>query len=137
MEPAGGNRNSYSLGCKIMNERTGIRSLSLLLLVAMFVFAPASRAQTGAEETPGINSGNYNVRESVELGYRKDWINGNQDTYGTFVNLGTGARLLDYTLSMRSLNHQGILFDNLNFSNFGYGGDPDNVSRLRVNKKKG
>src|ERR1019366_7407428 len=136
MEPAGGNRNSYSLGCKIMNEHTGIRSLSLLLLVAFFVFAPASRAQTGTEETPGIDSGNYNVRESIELGYRKTWINGNQDTYGTFVNLGTGARLLDYTLSMRSLNHQGILFDNLNFSNFGYGGDPDNVSRLRINKNK-
>src|ERR1017187_2893552 len=136
MEPAGGNRNSYSLGCKIMNEHTGIRSLSLLLLVAFFVFAPASRAQTNAEETPGINSGNYNIQESVELGYRKAWIDGNQSTYDTFVNLGTGARLLDYTLSMRSLNHQGILFDNLNFSNFGYGGDPNNVSRLRINKNK-
>jgi hypothetical protein len=136
MEPAGGNRNSYSLGCKIMNERIGIRSLSLLLLVGVFVFAPASRAQTSAEETPGINSGNYNVQETVELGYRKTWINGNQETYGTFVGLNTGARLLDYSLSMRSLNHQGILLDNLTFSNFGYGGDPDNVSRLRVEKNK-
>ena len=136
MELAGGNRNSYSLGCKIMNERIGIKSLGLLLLVAVFVFSPASRAQTSAEETPGINSGNYNIQETVELGYRQDWINGNQNTYGTFVNLGTGARLLDYTLNMRSINHQGILFDNLTFSNFGYGGDPDNVSRLRINKNK-
>jgi hypothetical protein len=136
MEPARGKRNSYSLGCKIMSERTRVRSLSLMLLVGVFIFSPASRAQTGAEETTGINSGNYNIQETVELGYRKLWTTGNQDTYGTFVNLGTGLRVLDYTIDMRSLNHQGLLFDNLNFSNFGYGGDPDNVSRLRINKNK-
>ena len=61
---------------------------------------------------------------------------GNQDTYDTFVDLGAGPRLLDYTLDMRSLNHQGLLFDNLNFSNFGYGGDPNDVSRLRIEKNK-
>lgn len=136
MELAGGNRNFYSLGCKIMSERRGIRPLSLLLLVAAFIFAPVSRAQTNSEETPGTNSGNYNVQQTAEVGYRQVWMNGNQSTYDTFVNLGSGARLLDYTLNMRSLNHQGILFDNLNFSNFGYGGDPDNVSRLRINKNK-
>ena len=135
-ELAGGNRNSYSSGCKIMSERIGIRSLSLLLLAAVFFFSPASRAQTSAEETQGTNAGNYNVQQTVEVGYREDWINGNQDTYDTFVDLGTGLRLLDYTLNMRSLNHQGILFDNLNFSNFGYGGDPDDVSRLRIEKNK-
>jgi hypothetical protein len=136
MEPARGNRNSCSLGSKIMNERTGIRSLGLLLLVGAFIFAPVSRAQTNAEETPGIKSGNYNVQESVEVGYRQDSIKGNENTYGTFVNLGTGIRLLNYTINMRSLNHQGIFFDNLSFSNFGYGGDPDNVSRLRISKNK-
>ena len=105
-------------------------------LLAVFFFAPASRAQTGSEEAKGNNSGNYNIQQTVELGYRQDWINGNQDTYDTFVDLGAGARLLDYTLNMRSINHQGLLFDNLNFSNFGYGGDPDNVSRLRIEKNK-
>src|ERR1019366_10691791 len=99
-----------------MSERTGIRSLSLLFLVALFFFPRASRAQTSSEETPGINSGNYNVQETVELGYRKDWITGNGDTFDTFVDLNTGLRLLDYTMNMRSLNHQGILFDNLAFS---------------------
>ena len=136
MELAGGNRNSYSLGCKIMSERIGIRPLSLLLLVAVFFFSPASRAQTSSEETKGTNAGNYNVQQTVELGYRQDWINGNQDTYDTFVDLASGPRLLDYTLNMRSLNHQGLLFDNLNFSNFGYGGDPNDVSRLRIEKNK-
>ena len=119
-----------------MNQRMGVRSLGLLFMAAALVFSPASRAQTGAEETKGINSGNYNIQETVEVGYRQDWINGNGNTYDTFVDLGTGLRLLDYTLNMRSLNHQGILFDNLAFSNFGYGGDPDNVSRLRIEKNK-
>ena len=37
---------------------------------------------------------------------------------------------------MRSLNHQGLVFDRLYLSNFGYGGDPNNVSRLRMGKNK-
>ena len=45
-------------------------------------------------------------------------------------------RLFDYTLDMRSLNHQGLLFDTLSFSNFGYGGDPNDVSRLHIDKNK-
>jgi hypothetical protein len=52
------------------------------------------------------------------------------------VNLGSGPRLFDYTLDMRSLDHNGVLFDNLNFSNFGYGGDPNDVSRLNIDKNK-
>ena len=49
---------------------------------------------------------------------------------------GSGVRLFDYTLEARSLDHKGFLFDNLSFSNFGYGGDPNDVSRLRVEKNK-
>jgi hypothetical protein len=37
---------------------------------------------------------------------------------------------------MHSLDHHGTLFDNLFFSNFGYGGDPNQVSRLRISKNK-
>ena len=75
-------------------------------------------------------------QQSVEFGYRANEVNGNEDTYDTFVNLGPGVRLFDYTLDMRSLNHQGLFFDNLNFSNFGYGGDPNDVSRLHIDKNK-
>ncbi len=45
-------------------------------------------------------------------------------------------RLFNYTLEMRSIDHRGLLFDNLSFSNFGYGGDPNDVSRLRIDKNK-
>ena len=37
---------------------------------------------------------------------------------------------------MRSIDHRGLLFDNLSFSNFGYGGDPNDVSRLHIDKNK-
>jgi hypothetical protein len=48
--------------------------------------------------------------------------------------MGSGPRLLEYTLDMHSPTHIGTLFDDLSFSSFGYGGDPDNVSRLRIAK---
>ncbi len=35
---------------------------------------------------------------------------------------------------MNSLDHHATLFDHFSFSNFGYGGDPNLVSRLRVSK---
>jgi hypothetical protein len=108
----------------------------LLLVVALAVSMPVSRAQSGSTETPGIDSGNYNIEQSIEAGYRAASINGNIDTYDTFVNLGSGFRLFDYTLDMRSKDHNGFLFDNLSFSNFGYGGDPNDVSRLRIGKNK-
>ena len=100
-----------------------------------FLGGNAARAQQAAEGE-GIDSGNYNIKQSVEFGYRFTDFTGNQGTYDTFVNLQQGPRLLDMTLEMRSLNHQGAMFDRLYLSNFGYGGDPNNVSRLRIGKNK-
>jgi hypothetical protein len=111
------------------------RSVGWLVFAAIVIVAPIVRAQNDPE-TKGINSGDYNIQQTIEAGYRADWIGGNMNTYNTFVNLGEGVRLLDYTLDIRSLDHNGLLFDTLNFSNFGYGGDPDNVTRLRIQKNK-
>jgi len=119
-----------------MDYRRNILSVSLMVMAAALFGAPAVRAQDGAADDKGVDSGNYNIQQSVEFGYRANWVNGNDDTYDTFVNLGPGVRLFDYTLDMRSLNHQGLLFDNLHFSNFGYGGDPNDVSRLHIDKNK-
>ncbi|MGA8872386.1 MAG: hypothetical protein WB460_14660, partial [Candidatus Acidiferrales bacterium] len=119
-----------------MRDRFGIRALGLAVAAVALFLLPTAQAQDSSDETKGVDSGNYNVQQSAEIGYRVNWINGNQDTYDTFVDLNQGPRLLDYTLNMRSLNHQGLLFDNLNFSNFGYGGDPNDVTRLRIEKDK-
>jgi hypothetical protein len=112
------------------------RGLALFFLFAMLASSLMSEAQNSSGETTGKNSGGYNIQQSIEVGGRTSSINGNMDTYDTFVNLGPGLRLFDYTLDMRSLDHNGFLFDNLNFSNFGYGGDPNDVTRLRIDKNK-
>jgi hypothetical protein len=121
---------------RAMDYRRTILSVSLMVFAAALFGAPVVRAQDGTADDKGVDSGNYNIQQSVEFGYRATQINGNKDTYNTFVNLGDGVRLFDYTLDMRSLNHQGLFFDNLHFSNFGYGGDPNDVSRLHIDKNK-
>lgn len=96
-----------------------------------------SQAQSPASsESTGKTWGDYNIQQSIEFGYRDSMIGGNMNNYDTFVDLASGMRLFDYTLNMQSVDHKGIFFDNLSFSNFGYGGDPNNVSRLRVEKNK-
>lgn len=56
--------------------------------------------------------------------------------YDTFVNLQTGPRVFDQMLSLRSENHQGILFDNLLIRSIGWGGDPNNYLRFSADKDK-
>ena len=119
-----------------MKQRARIGTLGVLVLLPALLYSPAARAQDGSGDSKGMDSGGYNIHQSIDFGYRANWVNGNQDTYDTFINLGQGLRLFDYSLDMRSLNHDGLLFDNLSFSNFGYGGDPNDVSRLHIDKGK-
>ena len=117
------------LSCRFPNAPIFLFSAALLLLVAEC--CPAQQP-----DPEGIEQGNYNVKQSVEFGYRFTDVTGSQATYDTFVNLQQGPRMLDFTTEMRSLNHEGPFFDRLFFSNFGYGGDPQNVSRLNISKNK-
>jgi hypothetical protein len=114
----------------------GLRSIPFVIFTVALFLSPAARAQDDSGESKGINSGGYNIHQTIEFGYRASEISGNMDTYNTFENLGSGLRLFDYSLSMRSIDHNGFLFDNLTFSNFGYGGDPNDVTRLRIEKNK-
>ena len=111
------------------------RGLFAFLLAAVFLFAPGSFAQQ-PEEQKGMDQGNYNIKQSIEFGGRLTSVTGNEQTYDTLVNLQQGPRLLNFTTEMRSLDHRGTFFDRLYFSNFGYGGDPNVVSVLRISKNK-
>jgi hypothetical protein len=91
---------------------------------------PAASAQDG------LNSGGYQIHSSVELGFRSTDVTGSTDMYDTLVNLQTGPRILDQTLTMQSLDHQGFLFDDLYLNSFGWGGDANNALRLRADKNK-
>jgi hypothetical protein len=122
---------------KMTNARNGILLLSIataFLLTMTLLSGEPARAQD--DEQKGIDQGNYNIKQSIEFGGRFTSVGGDTPTYDTFVNLQQGARLLGFTVQMDSLNHHGDPFDRLYFSNFGYGGDPNDVSRLRVSKNK-
>ena len=119
-----------------MTGSQGRRSMPFVIFFVALFLSPVVRAQDDSGESKGINSGGYNIHQTIEFGYRASEISGNIDTYNTLENLGSGLRLFDYSLSMRSLDHNGFLFDNLTFSNFGYGGDPNDVTRLRIEKNK-
>src|SRR5215471_8202620 len=86
------------------------------------------------EHNPGETTSNWIVKQSGEFGGRITDFTGNPGTWDSMVNLGSGPRLLEYTLDMHSPTHTGLLFDDLLFSNFGYGGDPNNVSRIHALK---
>jgi hypothetical protein len=86
------------------------------------------------EHNPGETTETYTIKQSGEFGGRITSYTGNPGTWDSMVNLGTGPRLLEYSLQMHSPTHTGKLFDDLLFTNFGYGGDPNNVSRIRMQK---
>ena len=113
---------------------------SKLLRIALFTAALIGARQAAfaqsANAGEGVDNGNYNYQGSFEFGYRFVNSNGSQPVYDTFLNQQQGPRLLEQTLSMRSLNHEGVLFDNLFVSSFGWGGDPENATRLRISKNK-
>lgn len=121
-------------------SRLPTKSIAGFGAAVFFICAWPTRAQqsqqSASETSQGVQSGDYNVQQTIEFGYRDSMMGGNIANYDTFENLGSGVRLFDYTLDMRSVNHRGLLFDDLSFSNFGYGGDPHDVSRLRITKGK-
>jgi hypothetical protein len=106
------------------------------LIALLLVLTPPAIAQQEEKPLEGVNRGNYNIKQSFEIGGRWTDFTGNLDVYRTFVDLEEGPRLLEHTLEMRSLNHKGLLFDDFFLHSFGYGGDPENVTRLRAYKNR-
>jgi hypothetical protein len=121
----------------------GLKARRFLALVAVLLSGSAALSAQSpcAPEPPppeqeGKTSGDYLVHSSFEMGYRSSNESGVGDMYGTLVDLKTGPRFLSQTFSMDSLDHRGLLFDGLSLTSCGWGGDPDNVLRLRVDKNK-
>jgi len=105
-------------------------------LFAQTPTASPTPAAAPPAEPDSITSGGYQIHSSVELGYRSNDVTGSGDMYDTLVDLQSGPRILDQTLTMQSVDHQGLLFDDLYLSSFGWGGDPNNALRLRADKNK-
>lgn len=113
-------------------RRKALFHFDVLLVALCFCLWPLKAHAQEAQE--GIQFGNFNVQQSTEFGYRFTGVNGNPSMYDTYVNLPSGPRLLEQTLSIRSLTRKGALIDDLYISSFGYGGDPETATRLRVSK---
>src|SRR3984885_11999122 len=117
----------------------GMIFCAIVIASAEKVFAQAPAAAPAAvppAEPDGVIRGGYQIQSSVELGYRSTDVIGSGDMYDTLVNLQTGPRILDQSLTMQSVDHQGLLFDNLYLNSAGWGGDPNNYLRLRADKNK-
>jgi hypothetical protein len=81
--------------------------------------------------------GHYSVHSMVELGGRFAEKSGSDAMWATMVNQTTGARVLGQSTEMHTLDpHKTPFFDTLSTSSFGYGGDPYDVSTLKLSKGK-
>lgn len=97
--------------------------------------APPSAVVPPTGETPSVWNG-YETHFAIEFGGRALSGTGNADVYATFVNLQPGVRLLDESLDLHSINHDGSFFDDLSENSFGIGGDPNQAVHLRASKHK-
>ena len=100
-------------------------------------------AQQVAAPTPdqagsprGENTGDYNVMDSFETGYRFAVVDGSVGTYRSDVNYGNGIRLLSSSLSVNSRDGHGRWFDQIVLTTIGLGNDPYQSVTLRVEKNK-
>ena len=113
------------------------RFLANLVLVSCAASAQnQGSTNQSSSQAEGWERNGYVVHQSIEIGYRANDVTGSQQMYNTLVNLRTGPRLLDQSLSMQSQNHDSTLFDNLFFNSFGWGGDPNNALRVRMDKDR-
>ena len=106
------------------------------LLFSMLVPAQPTVAPTPeqAGSPRGDNSGQYNITNSWELGYRFHEVDGNAGKYRSDVNYGNGIRLLAGTLGVHSRNGKGKWFDELLLDVRGIGNDPYQFSSFRLQK---
>jgi len=100
-------------------------------LRAQLVIAPTPEAVGPAR---GGDFANYNIVDSLELGYRWRLAGGSMDTYRSDVNYGDGIRLLATNLSIDSKEGHGRWFDEILLSTSGLGNDPYQTASLRIQK---
>ena len=114
-----------------------------LCVLALAAFAVA-HAQNNPQWTgvstdtgPGKTVGGYAVHQSIDVGGHIQEQSGSSQMWSTLVNIYSGARVLDQSLTMRAVNPStAMVFDRLSSYSYGYGGDPINVTYLNLSKGK-
>jgi hypothetical protein len=130
------------MGCQ---RSLGAYGFGVTLFVACVFLMSSALAQSSGQTPPstpassppaadeGKEIGGFQVTQSIEIGGRISEVTGSQPMYDTLVNDQGGARILEQSLTMKSLTHEDI-FDTLTLNSFGWGGDPQQAARLRVSK---
>jgi len=124
-----------------MSYRRGARRLGLCAFaLAAFAVTQAqdTAQQTGAspdKSSPDKIVGGYVVHQSIDVGGHIQEQSGSPQMWATLVNIYSGARILDQSLTMRAVDPgHAIVFDRLSSYSYGYGGDPINVTYLSMSK---
>ncbi|MGB6132755.1 MAG: hypothetical protein WBD93_20715 [Acidobacteriaceae bacterium] len=87
--------------------------------------------QNAVPAAPPVAPHGYTLRESIDLGGRTANIAGSGAMYDTMVNLESGPRVLGETFELHALpGEKHVLVDSLSAFSNGWGGDPDDFSRL-------
>lgn len=93
---------------------------------------PAQKPAAGSADT--IAHG-YLAHQSLEVGGRYTKTDGSTAMWDTLFNMSSGGRILGQSLELHSVNPSRTpFFDTLTTFSTGYGGDPYDISRLRVSK---
>src|ERR1700736_6563515 len=109
-----------------------------LLFAAFYTAHGALEAQQVAAPTAepvgparGENTGNYNITQSFEIGYRWSLVGGDLGEYRSDVNYRNGIRLLGGSFTMNSKDGHGHYFDSILLNTMGLGNDPYQSASLR------
>ncbi|HEV2135545.1 MAG TPA: hypothetical protein VGR47_15025 [Terracidiphilus sp.] len=97
----------------------------------------ASAQNPDANTGKGTVKDGYLIQQSFELGGHIATRSGSRAMYNSLVNMESGPRILDATLTAHATaKAKHPWFDDLFTTNTGYGGDPQNFTVLRASKAK-
>jgi hypothetical protein len=95
--------------------------------------SPAPAAQVAASPVPAPDNNWFSGW--FEVGYRWDTgVAGSADTYRSFVNLGSGPKLLGTEFTLTDPKHR--LFDQIRVRAYNWGDEPSETLHVGVSKKK-
>lgn len=101
---------------------------------AQDTIAPTTNEQVGPAR--GENTGDYNIVQSWEFGYRYALVGGDEGKYRSDVNYRNGVRLLNSYLTVNSKDGHGRFYDEIVLSTQGLGNDPYESVTLRFQKNR-
>src|SRR5271170_11904 len=102
--------SKYSFGSRAMSYRRGVQRL------CFYTFALAAIAAAQAQDNPQWGGsmpdtsspdkivGGYVIHQSIDIGGHITEKSGSDAMYATLVNLQSGARVLDQSLTMRAVD---------------------------------